>query len=131
MNAIQITLSTIAFAVLGASATVVAAAENTPAPEMDTFVAQKSLEQGRAETLNAVRSGLVARNDADVERIASQGFQSLKTRAQVIAETREAARLSLIPRNDLEHALFAPTPAQLRQIAAAGLRANSVEVAAR
>lgn len=131
MKSIQIVLSTIAFAVLGASATVAAAGEYVPAPEIERFVAQKSIEQVRAETLDAARSGLLAHNDADVERIASQGVQSLKTRAQVIAETREAMRLGLIPRNDKDHARYAATPDQLRQIAAAGLRANSVELAAR
>ena len=129
MKSIQIALSTIAFAVLGASATIAAAGEYMPAPEIERFVAQKSLEQVRVETLEAARSGLLARNEADVDRIASQGFQSLKTRTQVVVETREAARLGLIPRKDMDYALFAPTPAQLHQIAAAGLRAHSVELA--
>jgi hypothetical protein len=102
-----------------------------PAPEIERFVAQKSLEQVRVETLEAARNGLLARNEADVDGIASQGFQSLKTRTQVVAETREAARLGLIPHNELDHIRYAPTPAQLRQIAEAGQRANSVELAAR
>lgn len=131
IKSIQIALSTIAFAVLGATATVATASEVTSAPEIENFVATKSRAEVRAGAMDAARHGQIARNDMDVERIASQGFQALKTRVQVVAETREAARLGLIHGNNQELSAPVATPEQLRQIAEAGQRAQGTTLAAR
>jgi hypothetical protein len=131
MSSIKLVLSTMVVAALSAVANVAAAGEYQPAPEIDNFVATKTRAQVHAETVEAARNGLVARNDADVERIAALGFQAQKTRVQVLAETREAARLGLIAQGSQEGAPITPTAEQLRQIAEAGERAVAVQVATR
>ncbi len=107
-----------AAAFLGASATF--AQEATPAPEFDRFVSQKSRAEVRAETQDAARHRLIARNDLDLQRLAEPGFRSLKSRAQVRAETAEAARLGLIAHG--EAGAPQAIPQQEEQIRAAGLR---------
>lgn len=108
-----------ATALLGASATF--AQEATPAPEIDQFVAQKTRAEVRAETQDAARRGLIARNDLDLQRLAEPGFRSLKSRVQVRAETAEAARFGLIAHG--EAGAPQATPQQEEQIRSAGLRA--------
>jgi hypothetical protein len=110
-----------AAAALVFGATGVLAQEATPAPEIDNFVSTKTRAQVIAETRDAARSGLIARNEADEQRIAAFGFVSLKTRGQVVAETVEARRLGLTTYGEAGEPTA--TPAQLESIRIAGLRA--------
>lgn len=107
------------FAALGASAAI--AQEITPTPEIDNFVPQKTRAQVIAETQDAMRRGLIERNEFDARRVAEKPTGPQKTRAQVRAETAEALRLGLVGSGELG----APqaTPEQAEQIRAAGLRA--------
>lgn len=114
---------TAAVAVLGAS--VAFAQEIIPAPEIDNFVSMKTRAQVVAETQDAVRRGLIPRNDQEIERLADQRYQSQKSRAQVRAETLVAIRLGLLQYG--ETAAPQATPEQLEQIRVAGLRALEAE----
>jgi hypothetical protein len=106
-------------ALLGTCAAI--AQEATPAPEIDNFVSTKTRAVVIAETQDAAHRGLIARNDADADRIAAMGYRSVLPRAQVRAETAVAVRLGLTRYGD--GAAPQATPAQLEQIRAAGLRA--------
>lgn len=103
------------------------AGEATVAPEIDNFVSMKTSAEVHAETLAAIRSGRIARNEADFERLAFDTKPSMLTRAQVLAESAEAHRLGLIAYGDG----VAPvaTPAQLESIRMAGLRALTMTAA--
>jgi Domain of unknown function (DUF4148) len=106
------------------------AQEATPDTWISSAQSTKSRAEVRAEFLQARAEGRIARNDSEEKRLAMDSFQSKKTRAQVIAETREAMRLGLIPRNEWDVMNIAPTPEQLQQVAAAGLRARNEQLAA-
>jgi hypothetical protein len=108
-----------AAALLGTCAAI--AQEATPAPEIDNFVSTKTRAAVIAEIQDAARRGLIARNDADAERIAAMGYRSVLPRAQVRAETAMAVRLGLTRYG--EGTAPQATPAQLEQIRTAGLRA--------
>jgi hypothetical protein len=97
------------------------AQEATPAPEIDNFKSGKSRAEVAAETTSAVQAGLVARNDADVQRLAGLGFHPTKARVQVSAEAVEANRLGLIARGEM--GVPQATPMQLESIRLAGERA--------
>lgn len=97
------------------------AQEATPAPEIDGFKPVKTRAEVAAETAAAAQAGLIARNDADFQRIAGAGFQPYKSRTQVVAETIEARRLGLIVHGELP--IPEATPAQLASIRLAGERA--------
>lgn len=104
--------------------------EATPAPELQRFVSTTSRAEVNAATAQATRAGLMARNDADIERIAGLGFVSQKTRAQVQAETNEARRLGLMAFG--EGAAPLPSAEQLEAIRIAGVRAmQATQLAAR
>jgi Domain of unknown function (DUF4148) len=103
------------------SATAALAQEATPAPEIDNFKPSKTRAEVMAETVAAAQAGLIARNDADVQRIAGMGFQPYKSRPQVVAETVEAKRLGLIVYGEMSTP--EATPAQLESIRVAGQRA--------
>jgi hypothetical protein len=110
---------TAAIAVFGAAASV--AQEATDAPEVRHFAPTKTRAEVMAELRQAEREGRVARNEADVQRIADAGFRSQKSRAQVRAETEEARRLGLAEAG--EGGAPTPTPEQLDRIRVAGQRA--------
>jgi len=97
------------------------AQEATPAPEFDQFKPAKTRAEVVAETAAAAQAGQIARNDADLQRLAGQGFRAVKSRAQVVAETAEARRLGLIPHGELP--MPQATPAELDSIRLAGERA--------
>ncbi|MBI5716787.1 MAG: DUF4148 domain-containing protein [Burkholderiales bacterium] len=97
------------------------AQEATPAPEIDNFKSTKTRVEVAAETAAAAQAGLIARNEADVQRIAGAGFQPYKSRTQVAAETIEAIRLGLVVHGELP--IPEATPAQLASIRLAGERA--------
>ncbi len=97
------------------------AQEATPAPEFDHFKPSKTRAEVVAETAAAAQAGLIAHNDADVQRIAGLGFQPYKSRTQVAAETLEAKRLGLIAYGEMS--MPEATPAQLESIRVAGQRA--------
>lgn len=97
------------------------AQEATPAPEFDNFKPQTTRAEVVAQTRRAAEAGLIARNDADFQRIAAMGFQSTKSRAQVMAEAVEAGRLGLVVHGELP--MPQATPAQLESIRLAGERA--------
>jgi len=103
------------------SATGAFAQEATPAPEIDNFKPSKTRAEVVVETVAASQAGLIARNDADVQRIAGMGFQPYKSRTQVAAETLEARRLGLIAYGEMS--MPEATPAQLESIRVAGQRA--------
>jgi len=103
------------------SATGAIAQEATPAPEIEHFKSSKTRAEVVAETVAASQAGLIARNDADVQRIAGMGFQPYKSRTQVAAETLEAKRLGLIAYGEMS--MPVATPAQLESIRVAGERA--------
>jgi len=93
----------------------------TEAPEMAQFKSGKTRAEVAAETIEAAQRGLIARNDADLQRIAGMGFAPSKSRAQVAAETREATRLGLTRYGEGE--VPAATAEQLELIHLAGQRA--------
>lgn len=97
------------------------AQEATPAPEIDNFKPQMTRAEVVAQTRMAAEAGLIARNDADFQRIAAMGFQPTKSRAQVMAEAVEARRLGLVVHGELP--MPEATPAQLESIRLAGERA--------
>lgn len=111
--------ATAGVALLGAAGA--RAQEATPAPEIDAFKAGKSRAEVRAETVAAAQAGLIARNDADMQRLATAGFQASKPRANVQAETLAAARLGLTRYG--EAGAPEATRAQLEAITLAGERA--------
>jgi hypothetical protein len=81
------------------------------------------------DTAAAIASHRIARNDADVERIAirEDAIDDPMPRVQVAAQTREAERLGLIPRGELT---VVATPAQLEAVQRAGERAVQQPVVA-
>lgn len=97
------------------------AQEATPAPEFDNFKPQMTRAEVVAQTLMAAEAGLIARSDADIQRIAAMGFQPTKSRAQVMAEAVEAKRLGFVVHGELP--MPQATPAQLESIRLAGERA--------
>jgi hypothetical protein len=97
------------------------AQEATPAPEIDNFKPSLTRAEVVAQTRAAAEAGLIARNDADLQRIAAMSFQPYKSRAQVTAEAIEARRLGLVVHGELP--LPQATPAQLESIRLAGERA--------
>lgn len=105
------------------------AQEATPAPEIDNFKPTRTRAEVIAETQNAVARGAIARNDADVQRLAEQTFHPQKTRAQVRAETLAAIRMGLVQHG--EAGAPQATPEQIEQIRIAGLRAvqNATQLA--
>ena len=104
--------------------------EATPAPELQRFASTTSRAEVIAAVVQAARSGLMARNDAEVERMAALGFVPQKTRAQVHAETIEARRLGLMAQG--EGAAPLPSAEQLEAIRIAGIRASqATQLAAR
>jgi Domain of unknown function (DUF4148) len=114
---------TASIAILGATTTL--AQEATPDADAERFVSVRSRAEVVAETQDAMRRGLIPRNERDSQRIVDRGFLSIKSREQVQAEAAEALRLGLIG-----HGEAGPpqaTPAQLEQIRLAGLRALQVE----
>lgn len=111
-------------------ATTTPAQEASPAPEFDSFASTKTRAEVIAATQEAARRGLIPRNEADTQRLVTQGFKSTKSRAQVRAETLEAVRLGLVQHG--EAGAPEATPQQVEQIRMAGLRAaRSEQVAAR
>jgi Domain of unknown function (DUF4148) len=104
--------------------------ENAGMPEQGNFVSTKSRAEVRAEAIAATRAGTTARSDGEIERELTAGFQSEKTRAQVVAETREARRLGLMDYRYESEPVVA-TAEQLRLIAQAGERANAERMAGR
>jgi hypothetical protein len=96
------------------------AGEVTVAAEIDGFVSTKTRAEVRAETQIAVARGLVARSEADFDRLAQVAPSSMLSRAQVLAEAAEARRLGLIAHGDL--AAPEATPEQLERIRLAGQR---------
>lgn len=97
------------------------AQEATPAPEIENFKPLLTRAEVVAQTRAAAEAGLIARNDADMQRIAAMGFQPYKSRAQVTAEAIEARRLGLVVHGELP--MPEATPAQLESIRLAGERA--------
>jgi len=78
----------------------------------------------RAETIAALRSGAVQRNEYDLNQLpaSERGIgPTLLSRAQVRGETIEARRLGLIPQG--ESPAVVPTAAELELVRLAGVRA--------
>jgi hypothetical protein len=83
--AVIATTSLAAFAVI--------AQEASPAPEIDNFLSAKTRAEVQAETVAASRQGLIARNDADVQRIAgaqagTAGRNAVRAEPQMAQGTR-------------------------------------------
>ncbi len=93
MNAKLLYVATTAVALLSASATALA----------EPSESGLTRAQVRAELMEAIKNGTLARTDADFERLADQrNAVSLRTRAEVREETLQAARANLIPRTDAD-----------------------------
>ncbi len=101
------------------------AQEATPAPELQHFASTTSRAEVTAATAQAARAGLIARNDADIERVAGLGVVPQKSRAQVHAEMIEARRLGLVAFG--EGAAPLASAEQLEAIRLAGLRASQAK----
>ena len=70
---------------------------------IDAQAAQTTRAEVRAETVAAMRDNRIARNDADVERIAVSAWNGpARSRADVKARTRAAMAEHTIARNDAE-----------------------------
>jgi hypothetical protein len=100
------------------------AQEATPAP---SYVASTvSRAEVHAQAVAARQAGLADSGEATI--VAPAMVKSAVARAQVAAEAREALRLNAIPFGEVQRVI---TPAQLEQIATAGLRnAEAVRIAA-
>jgi hypothetical protein len=83
----------------------------------------------RAATLEAVRSGTIARNEYERNLYPAAVVPSALQRVQVMAEAVEARKLGLIPEGDRSAPVA--TPAQAEQIRLAGIAAVNRHVAAK
>jgi Domain of unknown function (DUF4148) len=124
-------VSTLVVAIAGFASAAAFAQEVTPAPEMSSFVSQKTRAEVRAELQQAIAAQRIARTDVQEQRLEVVGFVATKSRAQVAAETRAAARLGLISRNDIDYPLATPTAEQQHLVEQAGERARGTQFASR
>ena len=112
-------------AALGAGLTVIGAGasaqEATPAPEFDRFASTVSRAHVAQQTEQAAQAGLIARNDADLQRLAAMSGPGVKSRAQVNAETQTAKSLGLVVYGETD--VPSATMRQIEQIRIAGERA--------
>jgi Domain of unknown function (DUF4148) len=123
-----LTVATATIALLGAAAAF--AQETTPTPEIDHAVSTTTRAEVRSQTAEALRQGLIPRNDYEEQLQAERTFLPTKTRTQVVAETIEARRLGLL--SQPEGSQREATAAELDAIQRAGLRAaENTSVAAR
>lgn len=86
-------------------------------------------EEVKQQTLEAIRTHAIARNDADVERLArEETYGPSRPRAQVKHETVDALARHEVPRNDeeMDH-LFAVQDAQGEALSRAQVKAETRE----